>query len=246
MYENAPEQYRKQLDYKKGIDQETDNLFDKHLQTRIQKEGKETYGDVPGDLQLNIKKKARNDVATGKMTPEQAAEYYSKKALDLVKDKGRALEIANRDFWDRITPSKKTEAIKNLQHIAKNFTDMGSDEDFYNFLTTDKLTESGKQEGMGLSPGGAAIIQYPRTEKVKNLIQNTKIPFSKDVSDPLLKRTQPNSEATRAFADNLMKVMSPQDSFLAVARQMKEQDPRFDEYAFFDSCFPPQALLFST
>ena len=111
---------------------------------------------------------------------------------------------------------------------------MGSDEDFYNFLTTDKLTPNGQQEGMGLSPGGAAIIQYPRTEKVKNLIQNTKIPFSKDVTDPNLKRTQPNSEATRAFADNLMKVMTPQDSFLAVARQMKEQDPRFDEYAFFD------------
>ena len=222
LYQNAPEEYRKQLDYRKGVDKDTDDLFDKHLQTRLQKEGKETFADVPGDLQLNIKKKARNSVSTGKMTPEQAAEYYSKKALDLVKDKGRALQIANRDVLDRILPQKKEESIKNLMHIAKNYSDMGSDEDFYNFLKTDQLSQNGLQEGMGLSPGGAAIIQYPRTEKVKSLINKTKI-SSKNSGD-----------STRAFADDLFKIMTPQDSFLAIARQMKQQDPNFDEYAFFD------------
>ncbi len=173
-------------------------------------------------MQLNIKKKARNSVATGKMTPEQAAEYYSKKALDLVKDKGRALKIANRDIWDRIFPGKKEETIKNLMHIAKNFDEMGSGEDFYNFLTTDEVDESGRQKGMGLSPGGGAIIQYPRTEKVKKLIKTTKI----SEKNP--------AESTRNFAENLFKEMTPKDSFLAIARQMKQQDFNFDEHAFFD------------
>lgn len=107
IYERAPEEYRKQLDYKKGVDQEVDDRFDKQLATRLQKEGKDTFADIPGDLQLNIKKKARNAVATGKMTPEQSAEYYSKKALDLAKNKSRALEIANRDVLDRLLPQKK-------------------------------------------------------------------------------------------------------------------------------------------
>ncbi len=222
IYERAPEKFREQLDYKKGIDKEVDNLFDNHLATRLHKEGKETLADVSGDLQLNIKKKARNSVATGKMTPEQAAEYYSKKALDLVKNKGAALKIANRDVMDRIIPHKKEEVLKNLMHISKNYSDMGSDEEFYNFLTTDKLTEDGRQEGMGLSPGAAAIIQYQRTEKVKSLIKNTKI------------SSKSPAESTRAFAEDLFKEMTPSDSFLAIARQMKQQDPNFDEYAFFD------------
>ena len=222
IYERAPEEYRKQLDYKKAIDQEVDDRFDKQLSTRLQKEGKETFADIPGDLQLNIKKKARNAVSTGKMTPEQAAEYYSKKALDLAKNKSQALKIANRDVIDRILSHKKEETLKNLMHIAKNYADMGSDEDFYNFLTTDKLSEDGTQQGMGLSPGGAAIIQYPRTEKVKSLIQKTKI------------SPKNSAESTRAFAENLFKVMTPEDSFLAIARQMKQQDPNFDEYSFFD------------
>jgi hypothetical protein len=222
LYQNAPEEYRKQLDYKKGVDQEVDNLFDKQLETRLQKEGKETFSDIPGDLQLKIKKKARNSVATGKMTPQQAAEYYSTKALDLAKSKGQALKIANRDLFDRLLPHKKEESLKNLQQIAEKYTDMGADEDFYNFLTTDKLSEDGKQEGMGLSPGGAAIIQYKRTPKVKSLIKNTKI------------SSENPSKSTRNFTQNLFKEITPNDSFLAIARQMKQQDPNFDEYAFFD------------
>src|SRR5574338_1178211 len=222
IYERTPEEYRKQLDYKKAIDKEVDDRFDKQLETRLQKEGKDTFKDIPGDLQLNITKKARNSVATGKMTPDQAAEYYSKKALDLAKDKSQALKIANRDVVDRLLPHKKEEVLKNLMHIAKNYTDMGSDHDFYTFLKTDQIDENGKQIGMGLSPGGAAIIQYPRTPKVKELIKNTRISHIN------------SSQNTRAFAQNIMKVITPEDSFLAIARQMKQQDPFFDEYAFFD------------
>lgn len=227
IYERTPEEYRKQLEYKKGVDKDVDDRFDQQLQNRLQKAGAETFADIPGDVQLNIKKKARNAVATGKMNPEQAAEYYSKKALDLAKDKSRALEIANRDIWDRLLPSKKEEAIKNLMHIGKNYADMGADEEFYNFLQMDTLDESwnpfgGRQQGMGLSPGGAAIIQYPRTPKVKELISRTKI------------SNKNPTESTRAFAQDLFKQITPQDSFLAIARQMKQQDPNFDENAFFD------------
>ncbi len=211
-YEQAPEKYQKKLDYRKKIDNEVDNLFDKDLQTRLQKEGNETYKDIPGDLQLNIKKIARNAVATGKMNPHQASEYYSKKALDLVKDKGDVTKIANRDFFDRLLPHKKDESLKSLIHIAKNFKDMGSSEDYYNQLRSD----------LDLSPGGAAIIAYPRSKQVNDLVNNTKI-FS-------LRAYENSSD----FADKLLKVISPDDSFLAIARQMKQKDINFDEYAFFD------------
>jgi hypothetical protein len=222
IYEETPEKYRKQYEYNKSIDNETDKLFDEQMQTRIQKAGSDTFKDLSGDLQLNLKKQAKNSVATGKMTPSQAAEYYSTKALDLVKDKGRVLQIANRDIFDRLLPHKKDESLNNLMSIGKTFDDLGSSEDYYNLLKTDQLDENDRQQGMGLSPGGAAIIAYPRSEKVKSLIKNTKI-SPKD-----------SSASTKSFADNLIKTMSPKDSLLAIARQMKEQDPNFNEYAYFE------------
>ena len=222
IYENSPEAYRKQLDYKRGVDERVDNLFDSHMQTRLQKEGKETFNDLTGDLQLNLKKLARNSVSTGKMNPDQAAEYYSKKALDLVKDKGRVLRIANRDVLDRVLPHKKEEALKNLMHISDTFSDLGSSEDYYNLLKTDTIDENGRQQGVGASAGRAAMIAYKPTENVKTLMRNSKI----SEKNP--------TESTREFTQNLLQKMTPKDSFLAVARNMKDKDPNFDEYAFFD------------
>lgn len=221
-YENAPDTYKKQLNERKAIDQEVDDKYQKQLETRLQKQGNETFGDIPGDLQLNIKKQARNAVATGKMTPDQAAEYYSKKSLDLAKDRNRVLQIANRDILDRVNPYKKDENLKNLMHVGKSFKEMGSSEYLYNLLRSDKIDDTGRQQGMGLSPGGAAVIAYERSPDVKDLEKKTKI-FSLRKYDN-----------TRDFADKLLKVMSPEDSFLAIARNMKQQDMNFDEYAFFD------------
>lgn len=114
-------------------------------------------------------------------------------------------------------------------HIADSYAEMGSDEDFYRFLTTDTVGDDGRQQGMGLSPGGGAIIQYKRSPQVKELIKKTKISPVQRVTNP-----QFSAKRTREFADELSKVMTPNDSFLSIARQMKQQDINFDEYAFFD------------
>ncbi len=218
-YMQAPEQYRKDLEYRMKIDKEVDDLYDKELETRLQKKGNETFVDLNGDEQLNIKKKARNDVATGKMTPQQAAETYSKKSLDIAKDKSRVREIANRDVLDRIMPGKKEEALKNLKNISKNFSDLDMQEDYYNLLRKD-TNEKGDQIGMGLSKGGAAMIAFPRSENVVKLMNESR----------LLK----TPTETRRFASDLISKMGPKDSFLAIARNMKQKYPGFDENAYFD------------
>ena len=214
-YMQAPEQYRKDLEYRMKIDKEVDDLYDKELQTRLQKTGADTFKDVSGDDQLKIKKKARNAVATGRMTPQKAAELFSKKSLDIAKDKSRVNEISNRDFWDRIAPGKKEEALKNLMNISKNFKDLGMQEDYYNLLRKDN-----DQGGMGLSKGGSAMIAYPRTENVIKLMNENKV--LKTPTD------------TRRFAEDLIHKVSPDDSFLAIARNMKQKYPGFDEKAYFD------------
>jgi len=236
IYEDAPEAYRKQLEYKRGVDQNVDQLFDKQLQTRLQKEGNETYKDATGDFQLKLKKQARNAVATGKMNEEQAAEFYSNKALELAKAKNRVLEIANRDIWDRITPTRKEENLKNLMHLAKTFSDSDSSQELFDLLRTDTSNKeaiglqdilpigqaSSRQNGLGLSAGGAAIIAFRPSKAESNLIKSTSIGAKNPV------------QQTKSFAEEVLKNLTPKDSFLSIARNMKQKDPNFDENAFFD------------
>jgi len=213
IYENAPEAYRKQLDYQKGVDNEVDDLFDKDLKTRLQKEGNETYKDATGDFQLNLKKLARNKVATGEMTPRQAAEYYSTKALDLAKSKNRVSEIANRDIMDKVLPHKKEQTLKNLESIADTWSELGNSEELYNLL----------RSNLDLSPGGAAAIAYKPKGSLKSFLDKSNLNIG------------PSNKSTKRFAEKLFEHMGPNDSFLSVAREMKHRDPlHFDERAFFD------------
>lgn len=217
-YMQAPEQYKKDLAHRVAVDKQVDDLYDAELSTRLQKQGPETFADLSGDEQLNIKKKARNDVATGRMTPQQAAEHYSKKSLDIAKDKSRIKEIGNRGLIDSFLPHKKEDNLKSLVNISKNFRDMNMQEDYYNLLGAGK-----KAGGLSLSPGARAVIAYERSEPVKKLMKDAKIENKKDFVTDTIK-----------FTDDLAKSMGPDDSILAVAKLMKENHPRFNQDAYFD------------
>lgn len=219
-YTNAAPAEQAQYEYKRGIDQEVDNLFDKELQKRLQKEGKETFNDISGDLQLDLQKQAKNSVATGRMTPQAAAEYYSKAALDLGKQKTKYKELANPPFNQYITPSKKEDRVKSLVTMGHEYAKYGNaaQEDYYNQLVDSK-------EGIGLSPGGAAIIAYPRSPEIKSTINDAKIRGGD------LQHT--NQQAVRV-ADDVLNTMKPNDSLLAIVRELYTKYPSFNERAFFD------------
>lgn len=217
-YKEAPEEYRKELDYRMGVDKDVDEKFDKQLATRLQKQGPDTFKDISGNEQLNIKKMARNAVATGKMTPDQAAEVYTKKALDIAKDKSQVNTIANKSVFDKVLPGQKEDNLKSLINIGKNFRDLNMQEDY-----ADLLGSSKDQGGLGISKGARALIAYERSEPVKKLIKETKIQNKNDyITDTL------------NFTENLIKSMGPNDSVLAIGKLMKEKHPRFNQDAYFD------------
>lgn len=227
-YEAAPEAERAKLNYQKEIDQETDKLFDNQLATRLEKTGEGTYKDVPGDIQLEMKKHARNKVATGQMTPEQAAEFFSKGAHDLARSQSEFKSQANRDLADRILPSKKDRELKRLKEMSQQFAEYGASEMFYNMLQNQNKDENGNKEGFGLSPGAAALIAYPRSEGISKIIQESKIPLI--TFDPVK-----SSQASKAIADKVLNGMTSRDSILAIAKELKDKHPLgFDETAFFD------------
>lgn len=226
MYEAAPEAERARYNYNKEIDTETENLFNTQLAKRLQKaEGQSTFADVPGDLQLNLVKQAQNSVSTGKMTPKQAAEYYSTAALDLTKTLNNAKRLANVDVLDLVDPKKKAERIKNLMTMGKEFSELGASEYFYDFLKTKGKDAKGNYQGFGLSPGMASLIAFPISQSLEKIVN--------DADFPLIGYEKRQQEANRV-ADQVLNAMSPNDSILAVARQLKDKHPNFDEMAFFD------------
>jgi hypothetical protein len=225
-YLEAPAGYRQQRDYMKGLEDEADAEFDRQLQTTLQKEGKDTYGDLTGETQLDIKKSMRHDLATNpNLTIREAAEKWVKKGKDFVDTKNQVREMAERDFLDKILPHKKESNLKALKEAQKSYDELGRKREFYNMLRSNNKSEEGIY-GFGLSPGAAALIAYPRSQSIKSLIKSVK---HADLYHP-----QKSVANTRKLAEEFSKNRTNSDSILAFTREMSQKFPQFNTQVFLD------------
>lgn len=224
-------------DRKEEINRRADEEFDTQLQTILQKEGKEVYGDLTGETLLNLKKAMRNDLATNpRLIESTAAEKWIKKGKDLATAKQQVKVLANRDLPTKLLPNKKEQTIKKLQSAQKIFDETGNNRELYNILKTKntppQYDEKGNMidpgsYGFDLSPGAASLIAFPRSESIKQLIKNSQN-FGDLPSNQL-------GAATRKFALDVLKNITGNDSLLAITREMKNKNPYFDEGIFFDT-----------
>jgi len=237
----APKAYREQIEHLKKVQDEVSNLFDKKIQTILQKQGPDVFGDLTGSTLLNIKKAMYNDLATDPtLTAEQAAEKWGKKGNDLVKIKNDVRVLANRDRYDRWAPSKKEEAVKKLKEAQKRYEEMGLKDEFFDMLrsnnkkptfthnevTGERSLANTGTFGFGLSPGGAALIAYPRSDNLKKVEKEN--PFK------AVGGQQTNIPQSRKLSQLFAKNRTASDSILAFAKELKMQSGFFDEVAFFD------------
>ena len=222
----APEAYREQQKHLQGLEDAADAEFDKQLATALQKEGNAIYGDLTGDTLLDVKKAMRHDIATNpNLTGKEAAEKWVKKGKDFVEKKNQVKATAKRDLSDRILPHKKDSVLKSLMAAQPSYDEMGRKREYYNMLQSDNNAETGSY-GFSLSPGGAALISYPRSEPIKKTIKS----FNKfDFSDP--RKTDGSS---RKAASEFGKNRTNGDSVLAFARNMQYEYPSFNTHAFID------------
>lgn len=225
-YLAAPEAYREQQKYLQGLEDAADAEFDKQLSTALQKEGKAIYGDLTGETLLDVKKAMRNDIATNpNLKEKQAAEKWVKKGKDFVEKKNQVKATANRSIVDRILPNKKESTLKSLIEAQKSYNEMGRKREYYNTLQSANNPETGSY-GFSLSPGGAALIAYPRSQPLKNTIKS----FNKfDFADP-----RKSDGSSRKAASEFGKNRTNGDSVLSFARNMQYEYPSFNTHAFID------------
>lgn len=210
-----PRAEQERQEYLQAKQDEAEAELDKQLETALQKEGKNIYGDLTGDTLLDLKKSMANDLATNPdLTVKQAAEKWRRNAKDFVEVKNIMREKAERPFLDKISPQGKEDTLKSLKIAQKSYETMGKSREFYNTLISD----------FGLSPGAAALIAYPRSPELKATLKNG------------WGNTPMNEAGTksRQYAKDFLDKGTSKDSALAYAKSLKNKFPFFDQRAFND------------
>lgn len=216
-----PQAVRAQDAALQDIQDKAKEKFNKSLQLKLQKDSSGVFKDITGEMQNNLQRGLERDLRTNSnSTIDDIVNDWTNRALDLAKTKTDLDEYAStRGFYDNIAKSQET--FDKLKSYQKIFEKAGNNEEFYNIL---KRAQTKNETGFNMSPQGAALIAYPRSSKVSELIKNSE----RSSSIPEKRQAQ-----SRKHAMEIEKTITSGDSLLAIAKEFKMKDPYFDERSFF-------------
>lgn len=170
---------------------EIDSEFDSYLNVKLQKEGKNVYQDIPGNILTKVKAKAENDVASGKLSTKAAAEKYAQEALDFAKTRNNLLTTGAQK-WKALTTPKPQNAIKQMRNAYEKVEAL---EEFKDDLVS----------GIGLSLPYASREAYPPSEEMKNISTKGGI---KQTAQQILDKIKP-TDSLQSIALSLKNKVDP-------------------------------------
>ncbi len=202
--------------YLKQQQSEAENKFTNLLETKLQKTKEGVYSDITGEMLNNLKRSMNRELRTNpRATVEDVANKWSDKALELAKDKKLLQGLADNDFTTLNVLTKKDATKRQLDNFAKTFKNAGNSEEYFNTL----------KSGFNFSPQGAASIAFPRSKNVKDYISKVK--------ESRMSTLENHSANSRKIASEIENLITSDDSLLAIVKDLRERDPFFDQYAFF-------------
>jgi len=197
----AAAEAEKRIAREKVVLSDTEKAFRDSLTTGIEKsEGKESFIDIPGEVQQKFLRQAQNEAKTGKISPESAGDKAAIKLVDLAKARTTLKEMTGPSLFN--LKSGKT-AQAQLNSIRKTFKDVGELELFKNDLMS--------KEGQGLTNGVASLVAFPPSDnpKIGSFIKDTKAKPSFGLKGPRLKtkgsKIRSTDEIVEFISDNLGK-----------------------------------------
>jgi hypothetical protein len=207
-----PEAERARDENLEKAQQKLETRFDQLIKTKLQKGDEEgVYEDITGEMLANAKRVMGRELRTNpNASVDDVAQRMSDKLLDLAKAKKQLTGLADVGLAN---PLKKSENLAKLKSYQKIFEQTGNKEEYFNLLQSD----------FSLSPQGAAFVAFPRSKKINEFLANSK---RSNIHD--------GPQNSRKIASNIENLMTADDSLLAIARQLRESDPFFDQKAFFD------------
>ncbi len=212
-----PESVQKEYQRLEGIRKQIEEEFDKQLETKLEKGTKdEVYKDVTGENLVNSKRQMEKELRNNpNASVADIANKYSNQILDLAKTKSELKKLESKIGLNEFNPFKKEKAYDKLKSYAKTFADSGNAEEFYQKLQTGSF---------GMSPQAAATIAFERSPSIQKVINNYKPNQS----------AQDSPKNSRKAAQDIAKAITFNDSIQAVAKELKDRNPFFDEGMFYD------------
>lgn len=204
-------------EYFKKQQEEARTKFHGQLQTKLQKTGVDVFKDIIGESLVGLERGMERDLRTNpKASVDDVVNKWTTRALDFVKAKTNLKTLGeNTNSLSMVLNNK---ALNNsLDEYQDIYDKAGNKEEFYNTLI-DKFK---------MSPQGAAYKAYPRNDKIKKQIEGYK-PNKFNTSYENI------SANSRKAAVDIEKLLTSDDSLLAIARDMSHKDPLFDQNAFFE------------
>ncbi len=184
----------------------------KQLELKLQKQGEGVFKDVTGASINNARRGIERDLRLNpKASEEDVVNDWSNRILEQSKDKSEVDKIAKRDIYDQIT--KQDQNLQKLKTFGKSFAEAGNSEEYFNLLQSD----------FDLSPQGAASIAFPVSKGISN--------YSSKIKPSNVTNFRENS---KSYATNIEDLITSKDSILAIARELREKDPFFDQKSFFN------------
>ena len=215
---NAPEAEKAQLNQKRETQDRLRDKFKGLLELKLQKEGKEVFGDISGPMQNNIIRGMERDIVEHpNRSEDDVVNTWTERALDLAKANTQLKAKGAQSIFATPILLNKEGYRKDLEQLGEIYKRAGNSEEFYNQL----------QELFGMSPIGAASIAYARNKNIKSYISNISPASFQATPDP-----EKNTKKGRSRAVEIERLITPQDSILGIVRDLMEKDPYFDKTAF--------------
>jgi len=189
--------------------------FKEQLEKKLEKQGDEINKSITGENSVRVQRLIEKDLRLDpKANISDVVNKRTNQVLDLAKSKVALNVLANRDFTDKLSPMKSRQTLDKLNAYQKSFEETGNSEEFYNLL----------KAKFGLSPMAAASQAYPLNKNLKSYVSTVK---------PTNFMEYANGHSRR-YAQDVLNQITPNDSLLSIAFNLKKKDANFNQNEFFD------------
>jgi len=222
-YLTAPTVYQQRLESLDKKSKDARDELKRQIETKLQKKGEDVYKDVLGEMSIGLERGFEKDLRENpNITVKDAANKWSKIALDLAKTKSQFVKLANTTGVESIV--KGNEVFEKLRSYQDIFEKSGNSEEYFNLLKSE----------MGLSPQAAAFVAYPVSDDVKKYILS--LPYFPKNKKGKLDITDYDAivSASQKAAQDISKMIKPDDSILSIAKSLSRKIYRFSQRDFFD------------
>lgn len=229
--------------YFENITNKANDSFQKQLETKLQKQGADIYGDITGENLVNLQRGMSRDLRINpNASIQDVANKWSNFALGLAKTKGILNQLSANTGLSSFF--KGDENYQKLKSASKVFEKTRNSEEFYNRLQSgdqpavyDKDGNLTKPaiKGFGMSPQGAASIAFPLSKNIKEYVAKSPSSTGFDVLSPRSASNERKGiELSRKHAIEIENMLTHKDSLLSIAYNLKQKDPFFSQNAFFN------------